>query len=114
MLEAAGAGLVPERAVQWVVEGQELQLPLTRLEHVGAFGVDLHPLGRGDGAGGGGFGLAFDLDHAHPAGPDGVELPMAAEVRPPRAFVQPDLHHPTAPAPPPPPPPPPDPPPPRP
>ncbi|AFR09764.1 hypothetical protein B005_2616 [Nocardiopsis alba ATCC BAA-2165] len=87
VLEGALAALVADRAVQRVVDEQELHDPaLGLLRHLGGqVGVDHHALHDGDRAGGLGLGHAApvahvgDLDQALTAGADRVEQRVVAE-----------------------------------
>ena len=67
VLQRALAGFVADRAVERMVDEQELHLPLARLVDLLVPDVDLHPvLDRGRAAGLQ-LGHAFDLDEAHAA-----------------------------------------------
>ncbi len=81
VLEAAFAGLIADRAVQRVVDEQELHDRPLRLVGVRRGGADdhavLHHLG---GAGGLELAHAFDLDHAHAALADDRQARVIAVV----------------------------------
>ena len=83
VLQGALAALVAHRAVQGVVQEQELHDPLLgEPGHLGGvLGVHLHALGQHLGAGGLRLGHALDLDEAGAAGRDRLEEGMVAEAR---------------------------------
>ena len=82
VLQRALAALVAHRAVERVVDEQELHDGLLRVVHPLGLGVHDHPvLDRGRAAGLQ-LGDALDLDQAHAAGPHGLaELGLVAEDR---------------------------------
>ncbi len=83
VLEGALAALVADRAVQRVVDEQQLHHPALRLLGDGRaeVGLDDHAVGAGDGAGGHRLALALDLHDALPARAGRVEQRMVAEPR---------------------------------
>ncbi|GAA5615746.1 hypothetical protein Spla01_06963 [Streptomyces platensis] len=83
VLERALTALVADRAVQRVVDQQQLHHPaLGLLGHRGGqLRLDHHAVGAGDGAGGHRLALALDLDDALPAGARRVQQRMVAEAR---------------------------------
>jgi len=81
VLEVALAAAVADRAVERVVEEQELEHTLTRLRHRVGLGVDHHPLADVGGAGRLQLGHLLDLDQAHPAHRHRVHLGMGAVDR---------------------------------
>ncbi len=82
VLQRALAALVADRAVERVVDEQELDHRVLRLLDLVGLGVDDHPVARRGRAGGLKLRRALDLDQAHPAGPDRLaELRLVTEDR---------------------------------
>ena len=83
VLQRALAALVADRAVQRVVDQQQLHHALLRLvgDRGGELGPDHHAVGDGGGAGRQRLALALDLDQALPAGAHRVEQRVVAEPR---------------------------------
>ena len=83
VLQRALAALVAHRAVERVVDEQQLHHAALRLlgDRRGQLGADHHALGAGRGARGQRLELALDLDQALPAGADRVEQRVVAEPR---------------------------------
>ncbi len=81
VLQRALAALVTDRAIQRMVEQQELQRPRLRLgsDGRGELGAHDHVGRHGRRTGGDRLALPLDLDDALPAGPDGVQQRMVAE-----------------------------------
>src|SRR5947209_6877452 len=81
VLERALAALVAHRAVERMVDQQELDDRVLRVVYTLGLGVDDHPVLDWRRARGLELGDALDLDQAHPARPDRVaELGLVAEV----------------------------------
>ena len=81
VLERALAALVAHRAVERVIDEQELDDRILRVVHPVGLGVDDHPVLHRGGARGLELGDALDLDQAHPARADRLpELRLVAEV----------------------------------
>jgi hypothetical protein len=83
VLQRALAALVAHRAVERVVDEQQLHHAALRLvrDRGGELGVHHHALGARGGARGQRLALAFDVDQALPAGADRVEQRVVAEPR---------------------------------
>ena len=83
VLQRALAALVADRAVQRVVDEQQLHHTALGLlgDRRGELRLDDHAVGAGDGAGGHRLALALDLDDALPAGAGRVEQRVVAEPR---------------------------------
>ena len=83
VLQRAFAALVADRAVQRVVDQQQLHHAVLGLVGGlrGVLGAHHHALGDGDGAAGHRLALALDLDQALPARADRVEQRVVAEPR---------------------------------
>ena len=82
VLERALAALVADRAVERVVDEQELDHRVLRVLHAVGLRVDHHAVLDGGGAGGLELRDALDLDHAHAARAHGAaELRLVAEER---------------------------------
>src|SRR6266581_2156984 len=83
VLQGALAALVTHRAVEGVVDQEELHDPLLRLPRdLGReLGLDDHAVGYRLGTGGDRLALALDLDEALPAGPGRREQRVVAEAR---------------------------------
>jgi hypothetical protein len=81
VLQLAFTALVADRAVQRVVDEQELHHRLLRLDGLVALGAHHHALGDRRGAGRHGLGRLLDVDQAHAAVGRDAELLVVAEVR---------------------------------
>ena len=83
VLQRALAALVAHRAVERVVDQQQLHDPLLRLlgDRRGELGPDHHAVGDGLGAGGDRLALALHLDQALPAGAGRGQQRVVAEPR---------------------------------
>jgi hypothetical protein len=83
VLQGALAALVADRAVQRVVDEQQLHHTLLRLvgDRRRELGLDDHAVGDGRRAGGERLGLAFHLDQALPARSDRLQQGVVAEPR---------------------------------
>src|SRR6185312_13517472 len=81
VLQVAFAALVADRAIEWMVDQQELHHPLARLLGLVAVGVDDHAFRRRHGAGGDGLRRLLLLDEAHAAITGDGEPLMEAEMR---------------------------------
>ena len=83
VLQRALAALVADRAVERVVDQQQLHHALLRLvgHRRGVLGLDDHAVGDRHGARGQRLALPLDLDQALPAGADRVEQRVVAEAR---------------------------------
>src|SRR6476659_4476611 len=81
-LERALPALVADRAVERMVDQQELDDRVLRLVDAIGLGVDHHPVADRGGAGGLQLRHSLDLDQAHAAGPDRLaELRLVTEDR---------------------------------
>src|SRR5262249_26866485 len=78
VLQVALAALVADRAIERMVDEQELQRALAPLLHLRRIGEHSHALGDLGGAGGSQFGHLLDLDEAHAAGAERLHLRMVA------------------------------------
>jgi hypothetical protein len=82
-LKSAVPFLFASRAGHRVVEEDELELESSRFNDLRGVGDDLHPFFRRSEAGGQEFGLPYLLDDTEPAGPEGNEPAIRAQVRDP-------------------------------
>ena len=93
VLQLAFAALVTDRAVERVVDEQELHHPLLRLLRVFGVRLDLHAVGARRCTGRQRLGRLLDLDKAHAAVGRNRELLVVAEVRHVDAELVGRLHH---------------------
>src|SRR3989475_403657 len=93
VLQLAFAALVADRAVERVVDQQELHHPVLGLLGGRRIGPHLHAVGDRGGAGGQRLGRFLDLDQAHAAVGGDRELAVIAEVRHVDAELVGRVHH---------------------
>ena len=81
VLQIALAALVADRAIERMIDQQELHHPLLRLDRLWRFGVNHHAVGRRHRAGGDRLWRFLDLDQTHPAVAGDREALVVAEMR---------------------------------